>query len=90
MNKIKLMDNFIHALQHLGYTAMLLTTAFLSPKPLEALLSLSSTVERSVISRNSTSRRPSEGAQPADVWPASSSCLSIIAIASRSHAYVPR
>jgi len=73
---------------------MLLATAFLSPKPLEglaeALLSLASTVEYSVISRNSTSRRPSEGAQPADVWPASSSCLSIIAIASRSHAYVPR
>jgi len=90
MNKIKLKDNFDTCSARRTYTEMLLTTAFLSPKPLEALLSLSSTVERSVISRNSTSRRPSEGAQPADVWPASSSCLSIIAIASRSHAYVPR
>ena len=80
MNKIKLMNNFIHALQHLGYTAMLLTTAFLSPKPLEALLfSLSSTV----ISRNSIEGRR-------DVCRSSSSCLSIIAIASRSHAYGPR
>ena len=86
MNKIKLKDNFDTCSARRTYTEMLLTTAFLSPKPLEALLSLSSTV----ISRNSTSRRPSEGAQPADVWPASSSCLSIIAIASRSHAYVPR